>query len=155
MSRSEAWVTVQTTPRGYAVRFGAADDLDFRDRLGDFKASVPWAWRRFDRHEREWSVDAAAGAALRRWVVRWFDPEQRTVPVEWTERRSASPPPPPRSDTRTDAYATLWLRPGAPPEVVRAAYRALAQLHHPDVGGDTETMKRVNGAFDALRKGAA
>ena len=35
---------------------------------------------------------------------------------------------------------------------VRAMYRKLAMLHHPDRGGDQETMKRVNLAYeDALK----
>ena len=49
-----------------------------------------------------------------------------------------------------DAYAALWLRPGAPPEVVRAAYRALAAVHHPDAGGDAAVMRRLSGAYAAL-----
>ena len=50
----------------------------------------------------------------------------------------------------TDAYAVLWLRAGAPPEVVRAAYRALAARHHPDVGGDAAAMRRLNEAYALL-----
>jgi curved DNA-binding protein CbpA len=34
---------------------------------------------------------------------------------------------------------------------VRAAYRALAARHHPDVGGDESTMKRLNAAYAALQ----
>src|SRR5438094_457473 len=33
--------------------------------------------------------------------------------------------------TVEDAYAALYLRPGAPHSVVKAVYRTLAQLHHP------------------------
>lgn len=35
-------------------------------------------------------------------------------------------------------------------ETVESRYKALAQEHHPDVGGDGETMKRVNQARDIL-----
>jgi DnaJ homolog subfamily A member 2 len=48
------------------------------------------------------------------------------------------------------AYRELHLLPSAPPEVRRAAYRALAMLHHPDKGGDVETMKRINAAWECL-----
>ena len=35
-------------------------------------------------------------------------------------------------------------------EELKAMYRKLAMLHHPDRGGDTETMKTVNAEYDAL-----
>lgn len=42
---------------------------------------------------------------------------------------------------------------------LRAEYRRLIKLHHPDVGGDPETMKTINNeydvAFDALKRGTA
>lgn len=57
----------------------------------------------------------------------------------------AKPEPPPRGD-----HATLFLIAGAPPEVVKAAYRALALLHHPDRGGDAAKMKAVTAAYARL-----
>jgi hypothetical protein len=50
-----------------------------------------------------------------------------------------------------DAYATLWLKSGAPEPVVKAAYRALAQRYHPDAGGDGRIMARINGAYATIR----
>lgn len=47
-------------------------------------------------------------------------------------------------------FQTLWLLDGAPLEVIRAAYKALALLHHPDRGGSHEAMVRINTAFEAL-----
>ena len=35
-------------------------------------------------------------------------------------------------------------------EDLKAAYRALAMQHHPDRGGDTETMKIINNEYDNL-----
>ena len=46
----------------------------------------------------------------------------------------------------------LHLLPSAPPELIAGAYRILARLHHPDVGGDAETMNRLNAARDLLRE---
>ena len=48
------------------------------------------------------------------------------------------------------AWGALYLMPGAPPEVVKAAYRALAQLYHPDKGGDTARMQEINAAMEEL-----
>jgi curved DNA-binding protein CbpA len=36
------------------------------------------------------------------------------------------------------------------PDQVEAAYRRLASEHHPDRGGDTHQMARINAARDAL-----
>lgn len=58
-------------------------------------------------------------------------------------------------------WETLWVRQGAPVEVVDAAYRALARLHHPDLApaGTSEgkmaerhrRMVRINLAYEKLR----
>lgn len=34
-------------------------------------------------------------------------------------------------------------------EELRTEYRRLARIHHPDVGGDEETMKRINSQYEA------
>lgn len=52
----------------------------------------------------------------------------------------------------TSAFLTLYVTGNAPKEVIKAAYRALAQMHHPDSGGDTETMARINAAYQELQK---
>lgn len=53
-----------------------------------------------------------------------------------------------------DLYAELGVAPQAEPEVVRAAYRALAQRYHPDrVGAGLAAaakMARINGAYEVL-----
>src|SRR3990172_5912285 len=48
-----------------------------------------------------------------------------------------------------DLYEVLQVRRGAEPEVIRAAYRALARKHHPDFGGAPERMAAINGAWAA------
>jgi len=35
-------------------------------------------------------------------------------------------------------------------EELKGMYRKLAMIHHPDRGGDTETMKAINAEYDAL-----
>lgn len=46
-----------------------------------------------------------------------------------------------------DDWAALWLVQGAPEPVAKAAYRALALIHHPDRGGDPGALQRVNAAW--------
>ncbi len=56
-----------------------------------------------------------------------------------------------RLSVGVDDYKALHVWPGAPLEVVKAAYLALAKLHHTDKGGDAETMKRINVAWQRIR----
>jgi hypothetical protein len=50
-----------------------------------------------------------------------------------------------------EACRVLYLLPDAPPEVVRAAHRALVRLKHPDMGGSTREMQAINAAADQLQ----
>jgi hypothetical protein len=47
-------------------------------------------------------------------------------------------------------YAVLGLGPLATCAEVRRAYHRLALLHHPDHGGDLQTMQALNAAWDVL-----
>jgi hypothetical protein len=49
------------------------------------------------------------------------------------------------------AFATLYVTSDAPSEVIKAAYRALAAMHHPDKGGDAASMVRINAAYAELK----
>lgn len=74
-------------------------------------------------------------------------------------RESASPPPPPppsppREDPN-DPYVILGCRPDAPDEVIKAAFKAQARLHHPDkVGGNgaNREMSKISTAFDKIKR---
>lgn len=52
-----------------------------------------------------------------------------------------------------DAYEILQVHPSALPEVVEAAYRALALVHHPDRTGNRggDAMAELNWAYATLR----
>jgi len=50
-------------------------------------------------------------------------------------------------------HRMLHVCQSAPPEVIRAAYRALAKSQHPDTGGDTGAMQRLNDAYARLEAG--
>ena len=53
-----------------------------------------------------------------------------------------------------DLYAVLGVAPTAPHEVVRAAYRVMAKMHHPDVNEKSAVnsykMASINHAYDVL-----
>jgi curved DNA-binding protein CbpA len=50
----------------------------------------------------------------------------------------------------TDFYKVLQVDPAAEPEVIHAAYRALARKHHPDAGGGGARMASLNLAWAVL-----
>jgi curved DNA-binding protein CbpA len=49
-----------------------------------------------------------------------------------------------------DLYEVLQVHRRAEPDVIRAAYRALARKHHPDFGGDSARMVAINDAWRVL-----
>lgn len=51
---------------------------------------------------------------------------------------------------RRNYYRLLHVQPDAPAEVVKAAYRALIRVHHPDAGGDLEIATLINEAYGVL-----
>lgn len=53
---------------------------------------------------------------------------------------------------RSEALEILGLDANATPSEVRTHYRRLAMQYHPDRGGDTETLQRINEAYASLRR---
>lgn len=57
-----------------------------------------------------------------------------------------------------DPHQVLGVQPSATADEVRAAYRALAKKHHPDVAPPAERpaaeerMRRIQSAYDALKR---
>jgi curved DNA-binding protein CbpA len=49
-----------------------------------------------------------------------------------------------------DLYEVLQVHPKAEPDVIRAAYRALAHKYHPDNGGSQARMAALNDAWQVL-----
>jgi hypothetical protein len=108
-----------------------------RHLIEEIKRSIPAPYRSYDPADRSWSVAPSyAGVAVR--LVCGAFPDAETVDA------GATP-------DHDDAWQILHLRPTAPPELIEAAYRCLARLHHPDAGGDHDTMLRLNAARSSLR----
>ncbi len=51
-----------------------------------------------------------------------------------------------------DPFAVMHLLPSAPQSIIEAAWKALAKLHHPDMGGDEETFKRIADAYSRIKE---
>jgi hypothetical protein len=63
-----------------------------------------------------------------------------------SKARASTAMPLPQDPSRKALYVTE----DAPPEVIKASYRALCLLHHPDKGGKIETMQKINAAYEKL-----
>ena len=128
-----------------SVKLKSSDRDAFAFLIETLKDRVPAYDRTYSPASREWFIHASARDSLEMWLD-----DAREVcgaSVEWQPTKHK------RTHTRTvpDAFATLYLLPSAPPELIRAAFKCLAQLHHPDKqGGDEEIMKRISDAYQRL-----
>ena len=111
------------------------------------KDELPSFSRRWDPDVRAWWFDEQYFDKAREIIGNY-----ETVTARNGEERTRSS----RSETTTggpdSAWMTLFLQPGAPVEVTKAAYRALALLHHPDHGGDVRVMQTINLAYESLMR---
>ncbi len=147
-------IFIARTYSGFHIKLKSDNPDAFRLCIDTLKSSITPDMRSYNPATREWFVDEDAAGRMRRWLeycranlyaeVEWLDGEAYADPeAEWT--------PPPQKPKAVDPYVTLHLLPSAPPEVVKAAYKALATLHHPDKpGGDGERMKVINDAYRRL-----
>ncbi len=138
----------------FHVKLQSADSYVFKSLIDALKNFVSPVYRRYEPATRKWVVGEPATESFRSWLsyaratfgaqVQWIGETDADPESEWTPSASAHP-------KAVDPYVTLHLLPSAPPEVVRAAYKALATLHHPDKpGGETEVMQRINDAYRRL-----
>src|SRR5262245_21581639 len=144
-------ITTSSEGGGFIVRFCGGKPYVFRALVGSLK-DIPRERRSYDPVNKQWSVCDRAR------LENWIDFALRLgAEVRWDGyvRQPPQPPSPPKWSPREAALATLHLLPSAPPQLIRGAHKILALINHPDRGGDVETMKRINNAFDALTKGGA
>lgn len=80
-----------------------------------------------------------SGKTLGAWLKELPQGEKMAVPAE-----SGMP--------LSDAYAIMGLRQGASLEEVKRNYRHLANLFHPDKGGNQEAMSLLNRAYERVLK---
>lgn len=123
------WINSQTQVVRLAEIAGA-----YRDELILFLPARP-----------EWLLDRATWIDNRGWEKRRKPQRPEPDPFDAGPKRQQRRKPSPARDT-------LHLTADAPPELIKAAYRVLARIHHPDAGGDPERMKAINAAYEELTK---
>lgn len=142
VSYGAAWIS---------LRFRLDDEAAFFEALENLKSALPRSVRRWEPALKTWLIRGEWDRTVAGWIAHHFDPAETFVERPAGPWRSAPPPPRPEAPRAGDPYQTLHLLPSAPPAVVTAAYRALAQLHHPDKGGDTAAMQAINAAVEVIR----
>jgi len=128
-----------------------SDDSDaFMSAIAALKNYVDASYRAWRPSTKSWCVDASAEFEMGEWLALCtasFSAEVTRTHAKRQERQTRATP-----KAEADPFAALYLLPSAPVEVVRAAYRALATIHHPDKGGDVATMQRINAAYAAATR---
>ena len=136
----------------FRVKLKSDSTSDFALCIDALKSYIGVPLRSYKPASRAWEVDADADDELKCWLT--YCHTELGAHVIWLKggenrQRHTHQPHEPRPKN-IDPYVTLHLLPSAPPELVKVAYRCLAQIHHPDHGGDTAAMQRINAAFKLL-----
>jgi hypothetical protein len=132
--------TITRTPSGTVVLRFPFD----RWLVDELKLEVPAHARTYDPAGKTWTITPTYASTAFRLMSAVF-PDVDVV--EQTSAGSADRAP----HAGEDPWTILHLRPTAPLELVTAAHRCLAKLHHPDAGGNTTTMQSINAAVDQIR----
>jgi DnaJ-class molecular chaperone len=144
--------TINITPDdhgGHNVKLQSnePDAEAFKLAIKALKRIIDFEYRQYDRGDKLWIVNEDGFEQMCQWVDHCR--LRIGADVKW-QQEPTRPRQPKR--TRIEPYAALHLLPTAPPDVVKAAYRALATAHHPDKGGDMVAMQRINRAYAQLTR---
>ena len=120
-------------PSGVFIQLEVPYNKQFNETL---KTSLPSKKRIWDNNDKAWYIVKDQLDKLTYILDEYFD---ETILLDF-----------PPMDISTGAYSKLYLIEGAPLEVIRASYKALAIKYHPDKGGDVERMSEINVAYKEL-----
>ncbi len=126
-----------------------------RTMVEDMKG-VPVAFRSYDPDKRMWTISIPYASRILDLFLRRFP--HATIHDKTRAHTNTAPPPPPPRPLHADPYEVLHFLPSAPPELIEAAARTLAKLHHPDLkpvhekARATATMAKINRAAEDLRR---
>ena len=123
---------------------------------------LPMSYRRFDEKSHRWEVHISKLALVVLFGKSHFDHvDYRSLPpglqiklvAEMAAKAATQDALQGRaSREQADPYSVLHLLPSAPWEVIKAAYKALAGLHHPDHGGSPEAFRIIQESYEELEK---
>jgi DnaJ domain len=135
-----------------AVKIKALFSDTFHELITSLKSRIPFTHRNYDGQLKVWMVQKCD--AFDEWLEYAEREHGANVTIHGQEEKKSEQ----RSNRKTgrneeaDPFNTLHLLPSAPVEVIKAAYKALALIHHPDKGGDLRRMQAINIAYEQLIK---
>lgn len=109
--------------------------------------SRPISWARDEKKEKWVGIEVWSVNGDEEDFEGSFFLEHWHVPHRCREYKKPTP------QTSGSHASVLFVVENAPHEVIQAAYRALAKKYHPDLGGNTEQMQKINNAYEQLMKG--
>ncbi len=139
-------IKITNTDGGYGVKIFAADTNAFTYAISELKGIIPVAFRNYEPAAKTWVI--TDWECLDEWIG-----ELRSVYAVETEYDDEQPAQKPPAQSIASPFATLHLLPSAPPELVKAAYKTLARIYHPDMRGDSAKMIEINRAYETLTQG--
>ncbi len=149
-------IIITSTPEGYLLTMKRLTRDNFSDAIASLKRAVPPHLREYEPTSKQWFVSDLARTQLDRWLGHLY--VSYGVEAEWITPDDASDtherPRKPHTPAKVDAYAALCLTPEAPAELVKSAFKIMARVSHPDLGGSHEAMLKVNAAFKQLSPAA-
>lgn len=135
-------IAAESATMAWALRLQNIDPNIFTAFLAEFKQAIPHRDRKWVPATREWFLRADVISAVESLLMA----HSIAIKIE-TGHHTA---PPHRMD-RAQALAAMYLRADAPDYLIPAVYRAMAKKLHPDAGGSTEQMQRLNAALEVLK----
>jgi hypothetical protein len=140
-------IKITTGDENYGVKIFSADSEAFRYTVEQLKEIIPPPLRSYDPTKKIWMITDWD------YLNDWLEVLRGNYPIEteFSSTQSSSPPPAQKQNI-TSPFQTLYLLPDAPPEVVKASYKALAKIHHPDAHGSSEKMIEINRAYETLTR---
>jgi hypothetical protein len=128
--------------RYYPWRWAMTFDYD-REMIEALKERIDYRQRRWNADAKQWWFTEDAVRHI------LFLAEQFCGTVDFVDDVAERD----LSEEDIQAYMLLHLLPSAPKAVIRAAYKAMAMLAHPDRGGDVLQMQVINAAYAQLMVG--
>lgn len=136
------------------------------DFVSELKAMVPASMRLWEADDKRWYVFGTYADQVVRKVFDYWPDAQDNRREEHKDAQQGHGRQRERAQSHgqwqqttvpnaSPDHAALYVTQDAPPEVIRAAYKALMLLYHPDRDSSadaTTKAQRINGAFSALKK---
>ncbi len=138
-------INIEVERGDYLIKVHADDADAFHDAIQGLKDFIASPYRRWQPASKSWRILPEGQLYVMDWITVCRD--QFNAEVTWGKAKSQ-----PRATRKPEAdpFAALHLLPSAPVEVVKAAYKALAVIHHPDKGGDAVQFTKIQKAWEAV-----